>query len=70
VAGFTDGYSARTIFLHPDGKPASVSGSFGMGGNKGSGGCSVDSLNQSHPHSGARPGGYAHLRQTRRDEIA
>jgi hypothetical protein len=47
-AGFAAGYGARTICLHSDGKPASVSGGFGLRG----GGCNVDSLNQK---SSARP---------------
>jgi hypothetical protein len=41
-ANIAAGYGARTICLHSDGKPASVSGGFGLRG----GGCSVDSLNQ------------------------
>jgi hypothetical protein len=36
------GYGARTICLHSDGKPANVSGGFGLRGGE----CSVDSLNQ------------------------
>jgi hypothetical protein len=41
-AGLAAGYGARTICLHSDGKPASVSGGFGLRGGE----CSVDSLNQ------------------------
>ena len=41
-----DNHAALTICLHAGGKPASVSAGFGLGGIKGGGGCSVDSLNQ------------------------
>jgi hypothetical protein len=41
-----DNHGALTICLHAGGKPASVSAGFGLGGIKGGGGCSVDSLNQ------------------------
>jgi hypothetical protein len=44
----SDNHGALTICLHAGGKPASVSGGFGLGG----GGCSVDSLNQK---SSSRP---------------
>ena len=39
-------YGAITICLHAAGRPASVSGGFGLAGTVGGAGCSVDSLNQ------------------------
>jgi hypothetical protein len=42
----SDNHGALTICLHAGDKPASVSTGFGLGGIKGGGGRSVDSLNQ------------------------
>jgi hypothetical protein len=46
AASARDNHGALTICSHAGGKPASVSAGSGLGGIKGGGGCSVDSLNQ------------------------